>query len=424
MRTIFHSDMNCFYASVEIARHPAWEGLPLAVCGSREDRHGIVLAKSDQAKACGIKTGETVAEAQSKCPGLLVVPPHYEWYEEYSHLARRIYLDYTDQVEPYGLDECWLELGEKDPRQAWLEAEKLRLRILRELGLRVSIGISYTKTYAKIGSDNAPRAGKIIVRPEDSREKIWPLAIRALPGVGPATERKLHGYNIRTIGQLATLDGSFCRTILGKPGVTLWNHARGVEPDPVKRREEMPPPISIGRGITCREDLQTERDVYRILLYLTQEVERALVREKAGAGGLTLHLRDAASLLDYSWSTRLKRPARGSHALLAAAMELYRAAPAFPEGIRAVTVRAEQLLKEPVPRQRSFFDTGLEEREEALEASLRGIRSRYGRQAVDYACFFGETKLPRGSAPICTLPGSRSLGSLAEEKACISSRNR
>ena len=195
-RTILHCDMNNCYASIELISNPQWRGKPLAVCGSAEERRGIVLAKSEEAKKFGIKTGETLWQAKLKCPDLITVEPHYEEYLKYSRLARSIYYQYTDRVEPFGLDECWLDCtgsisllgsGEKI-------AEEIRERIKNELGITVSIGVSFNKIFAKLGSDlKKPDAVSFIGR-TDFRRKLWKLSASELLGVGRSTAEKLRRY--------------------------------------------------------------------------------------------------------------------------------------------------------------------------------------------------------------------------------------
>lgn len=204
-RVILHADMNNCYASIEIKLNPKLKGIPLAVCGRREDRHGIVLAKSQEAKELGVKTGEAIWQAQLKCPDILIVPPKYDEYLKHSRWARDIYYDYSNQVEPYGIDECWLDVSGSlhlfgNGRDI---AEEIRSRIKKELGITVSIGVSFNKIFAKLGSDmKKPDAVTEIAR-EDFKEKIWNLPVEELLGVGKASKKKLNRLMIFTIGDLA-----------------------------------------------------------------------------------------------------------------------------------------------------------------------------------------------------------------------------
>ena len=230
-RVILHSDLNNFYASVECLDNAALRGKPVAVCGDPALRHGIVLAKSYEAKAFGVATGQAIWEARSRCPGLVVVPPRYDRYLELSHQVRELYLQYTDQVEPFGLDESWLDVGGSaslfgDGKQI---ADTLRRRVRGELGLTVSVGVSFNKVFAKLGSDyRKPDATTVITR-ENYRELVWALPVSDLLYVGPATTRKLGRYGVYTIGALARSSPEFLHAVLGKVGVMLWQFANGLD---------------------------------------------------------------------------------------------------------------------------------------------------------------------------------------------------
>lgn len=229
LRSILHCDMNNFYASVECMLDPALKKYPIAVCGSVEERHGIVLAKNYKAKAFDVKTGDAVWQAKQKCKDLVVVPPHYEEYIKYSKLARSVYERYTDQVEPYGMDECWLDISGTESLFGSPEkvANEIRETMKFELGLTISVGVSFNKIFAKLGSD-MKKPDAVTVIPKDTfKEKIWGLPAADLLGVGRATQRTLDSYCIRTIGDLANTDPEFLRRTLGKNGVVLWNYANG-----------------------------------------------------------------------------------------------------------------------------------------------------------------------------------------------------
>lgn len=226
LRSILHCDMNNFYASVECMLDPALKKYPIAVCGSVEERHGIVLAKNYKAKAFDVKTGDAVWQAKQKCKDLVVVPPHYEEYIKYSKLARSVYERYTDQVEPYGMDECWLDISGTESLFGSPEkvANEIRETMKFELGLTISVGVSFNKIFAKLGSD-MKKPDAVTVIPKDTfKEKIWGLPAADLLGVGRATQRVLDSYCIRTIGDLANNDPEFLRRRLGKNGVVLWNY--------------------------------------------------------------------------------------------------------------------------------------------------------------------------------------------------------
>ena len=256
-RTILHSDMNCFYASVEMMLDPSLRGKPVAVCGSTENRHGIVLAKSELAKKAGVKTGMVNWEARQLCPGLIMVKPQYDQYLKYSELARNIYQRYTDQVEPYGMDECWLDVtGSRSVCGDGMKiAESIRQEIKEELGLTVSIGVSYNKIFAKLGSDMKKPDAVTEISKETFQEKVWPLPASDLLFVGRATTAKFSNYGIKTIGDIAATDPAFLKRLLGVNGLQLWKYAAGRDDTPVMHKDFVSPIKSVGHGITCVADL-------------------------------------------------------------------------------------------------------------------------------------------------------------------------
>ena len=261
-RTILHCDMNNFYASVECMLDPKLRGKPVAVGGDVENRHGIILAKNYEAKQYGVQTAEALWQAKQKCPNLIIVPPHYEEYLKYSRLAHSIYAEYTDRIEPYGMDEVWMDItgstrlfgdGEK-------VANELRRRIKFELGLTISVGVSFCKVFAKLGSDmKKPDAVTII--PQDSfREVIWDLPASDMLGVGRSTEKLLSSYGIRTIGQLANAYPDMLERKLGKNGMMLVAFANGLDRSRVAPQDYEPPMKSVGHGITTVQDLENNAE--------------------------------------------------------------------------------------------------------------------------------------------------------------------
>lgn len=261
---ILHSDLNCFYASVEMNENPWLRGKAIAVCGSTEDRHGIVLTASYPAKRMGVKTGAANWQARQCCPGLICVPPHYELYLKYSKLVRRIYARYTDDIEPFGMDENWLAIpyGRGDvEREGRMIAEEIRKSVRNEIGLTVSIGVSFSKIFAKLGSDMKKPDAVTVISRANFQEKVWPLAVSELLYVGPATTRRLMSMNVMTIGDLAKADPELIRSRLGKNGVMLWRFANGADHSPVMPAEFVPPIKSVGHGTTYEKVKEQLRQV-------------------------------------------------------------------------------------------------------------------------------------------------------------------
>ena len=262
-RVILHCDMNNFYASVECMLNPELKNKPVAVCGSVEERHGIVLAKNYAAKAFGVSTGEAIWQAKQKCQNLVIVEPHYEQYMKFSKLARGIYGRYTDQIEPYGMDECWLDVTGSGCMGTGFEiADEIRRTVKFELGLTISAGVSFNKIFAKLGSDMKKPDAITCIEADSFQEKIWCLPASDLLGVGRATEKVLSGYGIHTIGELAATSDDFLKCRLGKNGLAIKKYANGLDDSPVMRSDYVSPVKSIGHGITTIEVDGSQRSIF------------------------------------------------------------------------------------------------------------------------------------------------------------------
>jgi DNA polymerase-4 len=264
-RTILHSDLNGFYASVEIMLNPTLRDKAVAVCGSTEHRHGIVLAKSEQAKKAGVKTGMVNWQAKLLCPDLIICHPQYEEYVKYSKLTREIYQRFTDLVEPFGMDECWLDVTgcRHCGGDGYAIAETIRRTVREELGLTVSIGVSFNKIFAKLGSDMKKPDAVTPIGESDFREKVWPLPASELIYVGRSTTRKLAVYGIHTIGDIARASPEFLKRLLGVNGLSLWTSASGLDCSRVMHMDTNIPAKSIGHGITCVADLNNSEEVWK-----------------------------------------------------------------------------------------------------------------------------------------------------------------
>lgn len=274
-RAILHSDLNCFYASVETMLNPTLRDKAVAVCGSTEDRHGIVLAKSEKAKKAGVKTGMVNWEARSICKDLIIVPPQYDQYLKYSQLTRAIYQRYTDLIEPFGMDECWLDVtGSRVCGDPMTIAEKIRKTVREELGLTVSIGVSFNKIFAKLGSDMKKPDAITEITPGNFKDKVWPLDASEMIYCGTATRKKLHLYGIDTIGDVANSDSELLHRLFGKNGYDLWTFANGKDSSRVMHKDFVSPIKSVGHGITCISDLENEDEVWRVMLLCVQTAKR------------------------------------------------------------------------------------------------------------------------------------------------------
>ena len=273
-RVILHCDANSFYASCELVYRPAWRGLPFAVCGSTEERHGIVLAATREAKARGVRTAMVNWEARQVCPDLITVPPDYGRYIYFSRRLRDIYEQYTDRVEPFGLDECWLDISGRgiDIQAGMRLADTLRARVKEELGLTLSVGVSYNKPFAKLGSDYKKPDATTLISRDNYKDIVWPLAVDELIGIGHRMKRKLEARWITTIGELARQDPQAMSGWLGKMGLILQRFAAGEDATPVMRAIESPEIKSIGNSITAPLDMYTLKDAYCVMFVLADSV--------------------------------------------------------------------------------------------------------------------------------------------------------
>lgn len=404
-RNILHCDMNNFYASVECMLSPELKQYPVAVCGSVEERHGIVLAKNYKAKAFKVATGDAVWQAKQKCPDLVVVPPHYEEYLKYSKLAKAIYCDYTNQVEPYGMDKCWLDISgtKKLFGNPVGVANEIRERIKFELGLTISVGVSFNKIFAKLGSDYKKPDAVTVFEKETFREKIWGLPASDLLGVGRATTRVLNNYCIRTIGDLANSDYDFIKRILGKNGVSLWLYANGRDNSTVKDIKFVSPVKSIGHGITTVVDLSNEEEVWRVFLELTQGNGHKLRVHQKVAKAVAIYVRDN-TLFSKQWQTQMQMVTQLPLVLAQYAFQLFKKRYDWINPIRSVTIQAINLFPQDMPQQIDLFcDYERAEKQEKLDGCVEKLCQRFGKRCIRNAVLLQELGMPMGNVEI-TVP--------------------
>ena len=403
-RCILHSDANCFYASVECVLNPKLKGKAVAVCGSTENRHGIVLAKSEKAKKAGVKTGMANWQARECCKDLIVVEPQYGYYLKFSKLLHSIYQRYTDLVEPFGMDECWLDVTDTK-RQPMEIAEEIRQAVKDELGLTVSIGVSFNKVFAKLGSDmKKPDAITEITR-ENFKDKVWPLPCSDLLYCGPATTEKLSRMFVKTIGDLAKIDPKRMKEKFGKNGLALWTYANGLDNSRVAHQGYMIPAKSVGHGITCRYDLTNLFEIEQVVYILVQEIGHRLRAMGLQAKGVQVFIRDN-QLMFNGWQMPLETPTQNSQDIAIAAMEIIKANYRWQNFIRAITVTAIRLESVDSPSQCKFFvDYRKIERTNTLEKAIDGIRDKFGKYAIMPAIVIGESKMPKDFDHELIMPG-------------------
>ena len=372
-RIILHCDCNCFYASCELLSHPDLRQLPVAVCGDPTERHGIILAKNEPAKRCGVKTAETIWRAKQKCPGLILLPPHHRLYAEYSKKINAVYGEYTDLVEPFGIDESWLDVTNSlhlfggDARAL---ADTLRGRIKREFGLTISVGVSFNKVFAKLGSDyKKPDATTVIAR-DNWRDIVFPLPVGDLLFVGRSAQELLGRYGVRTIGELSKCSEEMLETLMGKMGSQLYRYANGLDDSPVRGAADREPIKSVGNSTTFRRDLTRWDEVQSGISLLSNSVAMRLRRYGLYCGGVQVGIKNSRfqvfsrqTTLDHS--THLMREINDT--ALRLAKDLWKA----PDPIRLLSVTALHLTEETQSyRQLDLLGTDdtQQEKQEAVDA--------------------------------------------------------
>ncbi len=409
-RIVIHSDLNNFYASVERRLNPELCGKPVAVCGSKEERKGIVLAKSEEAKKFGVKTGDTVWQAQKKCPDIVIVPPRFGEYLKYSRTVKGIYARYTDLIESYGIDECWLDLtqstrvlppfenkytefgGERHFSDEYLRfiGDFIRDVVRSETGLTVSCGVSFNKVFAKLGSDLKKPDGTSVISVLNYKQMIYGLPVEELLYVGRATTSKLRAMGLDTIGKLARADDKIMTDAFGKNGTTLLRFARGEDDEEVKHMDEKREYKSIGNSNTYAEDVTDFERIERYIYVLSESVA-ARLRESGQGLADTVHLWVRFSdLHDISVQKKVRHTALCGE-IAEHAFGLFKSNVLPPFKVRALGVTV------------SGFDNGVSQltldeqfgdykKREAVEKCVDEIRKKYGYNKLQRGIVSGDPR--------------------------------
>lgn len=390
-RQILHVDCNKFYASVECSLHPELRDKPVAVGGSEASRHGIVLTKNEIAAAYGLTTGEPLWAARQKCPQLVVVPPDFPTYIRYSGMVRRILRDYTDRVEPFGLDEAWLDLtgSAGDPIAT---AHEIRERVKEELGITVSIGVSFNKSFAKLGSDYKKPDAVTVFSRENFKELVWPLPASELIYVGRATKRKLAERYIFTIGDIANADPAMLRALLGKWGGMLYAMANGLDHQPVIPAEQASAAQSVSNGITTPRDLTDDHEVKAVIYMLAESVGRRLREQHFVGRTVEIHLRDNA-LATRSHQVSLDYYIQSTKDIASEAFALFQKQYNWARPLRSITVGISALEPDDIPCQLDLIDSDGREKREKLDKTVDELKARFGDACVRRAVVLEEPEL-------------------------------
>ena len=399
-RTILHSDMNCFYASVEMLHHPELAGKPLAVGGDPEARHGIVLTANYIAKKSGVKTGMALWQAKQVCPEIIFVPPRMDLYLRFSRMAQEIYSEYTDLREPFGIDESWLDVSASTSIKGggMKIANEISKRIKHELGVTVSIGVSWNKIFAKLGSDYKKPDAITEFSRENYKNLAWNLPAGDLIYVGRSTNKKLQTLGIKTIGELANTEPAILESRLGKMGLVLHTFANGWDETPVCVEGYQAPIKSIGNSTTTPRDLVNDLDVKIILMALSESVASRLRENGFQCKVVEISIRDN-ELYHFSRQCKLKRSTNITDEIVQAAYRLFKDNYRWEHPIRSLGVRGCDLVSDDMPYQLDLFISEQKrEKLEKMDQVVDEIRARFGYQSIQRAFVYQDKLLAQLNA--------------------------
>lgn len=379
-RTILHSDVNCFYASVEHLHHPELEGKPIAVGGDPESRHGIILTADYIAKKHGVKTGMALWQAKQVCPELTFIAPRMDLYLRFSRMAHEIYGDYTDLQEPYGIDESWLDVSASASVKGDGEkiAKEISNRMKKELGITVSIGISYNKIFAKLGSDYKKPDAITTMYENEFQTKAWDLPVSDLLYVGRSTYQKLARFGIKSIGDLARTDEKMLNLQLGKMGSILWAFANGYDDSPVKIENTHAPIKSVGNSTTTPRDLLTDEDVKIVLYMLSESVASRLRKNGFRCRVVEISVRDN-ELYTFTRQHKIMNATNITGEIAEEAYRIFKENYTWHKPIRSIGVRGADLVTDDYWEQIDLF-CSMEKREKLMkmDGAIDELRRRFG----------------------------------------------
>ena len=388
-KVIVHCDMDNYYASVECLLNPDLINKPIAVCGSQDDRRGIVLAKNNLAKSKLVKTGDTIWQAKQKCNNIVIIPPNFKEYYKYSELSKEIYKRFTDDIESMGLDECWLDITKLsyDFNDGIEIAKKIKKIIKEELGLTISVGVSFNKIFSKLASDMNKPDGFTVISRENYKKVIWKKPILDLFGIGKKSSQILKKYGINTIGDLANQSVSTLKSILGTQGVKLYEFANGDDTNILSGFVSNSEIKSIGHGTTLKKDLKTEEEVWKVMLDLTKEISYRLKQNKKRAKGIQIQIKNN-KLITKNFQTKFEMSEQSSFRLAEKSFLLFKKMYKWENYVRAVTIQAINLINENENEQKNLFSKNENiEKIEKLEKQIDKINQKYGKEIIYNAIF-------------------------------------
>jgi DNA polymerase IV len=392
-RIILHCDLNNFYASVECFYNPSLRNKPVAVCGSKKDRHGIVLAKNYIAKKYKIRTGEATWEAKNKCPNLIIVPPNFELYLKMSKIVRNILKEYSDQIEAFGIDENWIDITNISniSKNSLGTTRLIQKRITEETGLTTSIGLSFNKIFAKLGSDSAGRNCIEEISISDFRRKVWPLPISDLLYVGRSTRKKFYNMGVLTIGKLANLPIEFLKEKFGKWGETLWIFANGYDKSPVAQVDDNPIIKGIGNSLTSPKDLLNDEDVKVLIHLLSESISKRLRANNFKGKCIQLWIKDK-NLKSIERQSQLFEHTFLSSIIAEKAFEIFKKNWYWYENIRALGIRVTNLIPSNKFIQLSMLNNR-ERKRELIDICIDELKEKYGNEKFHKAIVLKDKNL-------------------------------
>ncbi len=383
-RTILHSDINSCYASIEHLHHPQLSGKPIAVGGDPEARHGIVLTADYMAKKRGVKTGMALWQAKQVCPEITFISPRMDLYLRFSRMAHEIYGEYTDLQEPYGIDESWLDVTASASLKGdgYKIAEEISNRMKSELGITVSIGVSFNKIFAKLGSDYKKPDAITTMYQDEFKSKAWKLPASDLLYVGRSTNQKLCRLGIKTIGDLAETDESILQSQLGKMGSILWAFANGYDDSPVKVENTRAPIKSVGNSTTTPRDLENDEDVKIVLYILAESVATRLRENGFKCKVVEISVRDN-ELLSFTRQHKISNATNITKEIAEEAYRIFKESYNWRKPIRSLGVRGADLVNDNYWEQIDLFSSvELREKQEKMDQTVDDIRRRFGFYSV------------------------------------------
>ena len=377
-RVILHSDVNNFFASVECASRPELAGMPVAVTGNPEKRNGIILAKNEIAKKFGVKTGQVIGEAKALCPQLVCLAPHYDLYEDISKELHQLYLEYTNFVEPLGLDECWLDVtgSVKYLGKSGVQiADEIRARVKEKFNITVSVGVSFSKLFAKLGSDMRKPDFTTVISPDEYKDMVYPLPLSSIVGIGRRLEKKFASIDINTIGDFVGLDDGYIESVMGITGLRLKQDLLGIREDPVLDYYKLPPPKSVGNGTTTLRDVIDRDEIKKVVYFLAQKVSLRLKKHGSLAGALsaTVKTKDLKSF----HKIRKCVPTNNIDDIAKGCMAIIDSIWKYNYPVRAIRIKGSSLSSASV-RQLSMFDSAKPDFTDAVKV----INDRYGKIGI------------------------------------------